>query len=189
MKHAVIFWAIALAAGLAPSLPAAAVTQSRNQIQIGANACMLSIPTTDTKVRPKATGFRNEGATNAFVICAFDTPPGGYSGLTDYSRIFIVLKSLDGASHDVTCTGVNSAADGGLVGFSAQQYVAKTVAVNDTGEAGTFGVPVYWYPEDFGAAPDTTIPYSGGLFSITCKLPPQVSVKYVFADTKEDVGS
>ncbi|MFO1473032.1 MAG: hypothetical protein U1F20_00190 [Lysobacterales bacterium] len=40
-----------------------------------ADSCqLLSIPTTDTGVRPKATGFRNEGTTDQFVICGYGIP-------------------------------------------------------------------------------------------------------------------
>ena len=97
----------AAAAGLAVVQPAVAVTQGRTQIRTGADMCQLSIPTTDTKVRPKAIGFRNEGTTNAFVICTFDTPPGGYSTTNNFTYAGVVLKSMDGADHEVTCTGVN----------------------------------------------------------------------------------
>ncbi|GAA4998261.1 hypothetical protein FNZ56_12535 [Pseudoluteimonas lycopersici] len=178
---------LAAAIGLAFSQSAGAETQNRTQIRTGADMCSLSIPTTDTKVRPKATGFRNEGTTNAFVICTFDTPPGGYSTTNNFTYAGVVLKSMDGADHDVTCTGVNSVADAGGVGVSEPQYVAKTVTVNDEGESGPLGVGVQWEPEDFGST--GTIPDSSGLFSVTCILPPQVSIKYGGAGSEEDVGN
>lgn len=179
----------AAVASLALAQPAGAVTQIRSLIQTGANMCTLSIPTTDTKVRPKATGFRNEGTASAYVICAFDTPPGGESLLTDLKSVTLILKSLDGASHSTTCTGVNSVADGSLAGAVDQQYVSKTVTVNDTGALGAYGVPITWNPEDFGATPGTTIPWSGGLFTVTCILPGQVSIKLGGGQSAEDVGN
>jgi hypothetical protein len=172
---------------LAPSFPASAVTQDRFQIRTGADMCQLSVPTIDTKVRPRAIGFGNEGTTNAFVICTFDSPPGGYSTTNNFKYAGIVLKSMDGADHAVTCTGVNSVADGEGAGVSAPQFVSKTVTVNDSGPSGALGVPVNWEPEDFGST--GTIPDSSGLFSITCILPPQVSVKYGGAQSAEDVGT
>ena len=156
-------------------------------MQTGANMCQLSVPTTDTKVRPKATGFRNEGTTNAFVICTFDSPPGGAGPMNEFTFAGVVLKSMDGANHDVTCTGVNSVADAGGVGLSEPQYISKTVTVNDESEGGVLGVPVQWEPEDFGST--GTIPDSSGLFSITCILPPQVSIKSGGAGSEEDVGN
>ena len=188
MNRTAITAAVTVGIGLAFSQPAAAVTQTRNQIRTGADMCQLSIPTTDTKVRPKATGFRNEGTTNAFVICTFDTPSGGYTTTTtNFIYAGIVLKSMDGADHEVTCTGVNSIADGSGVGVSEPQYVAKSVTVNDEGESGPLGVGVQWEPEDFGST--GTIPDSSGLFSVTCILPPQVSIKYGGAGSEEDVGN
>lgn len=77
-------------AGFALSAPASAATQDRILLRTGADMCTLSVPTTDTKVRPRATGFGNEGTTNAFVICTFDTPPGGFGPGSDfqYARWF-----------------------------------------------------------------------------------------------------
>lgn len=49
------------------------------------------------------------------------------------------------------------------------------------------GVALQWDPEDFGST--GTIPDSSGMFSITCILPPRVSVKYGGAMSKEDVGN
>lgn len=177
----------AAAAGLAVVQPAVAVTQGRTQIRTGADMCQLSIPTTDTKVRPKAIGFRNEGTTNAFVICTFDTPPGGYSTTNNLTYAGVVLKSMDGADHEVTCTGVNSVQDAEVAGLSEPQYISKTLTVNDESEGGAVGTPFQWEPEDFGST--GTIPDSSGLFSITCNLPPQVSVKYGGAGSMEDVGN
>lgn len=182
--------AIALAAsamGLVMSQPAAAVTQSRFQLETGSNACTLSVPTTDTKVRPRATGFRNEGTTNVFAICTLD-PSGGSTGLfTNFGLVNFVLKSMDGADHEVTCTGVNSIANATAAGADPQQFISKTVTVNDTGPNGPLGTVITWTPADFGAVDE--IPSSGGAFSVTCILPPQVAVSFMSAPSEEDVGS
>ena len=149
--------------------------------------CTLSVPTTDTKIRPRSTGFNNEGTTNAFVICSFNSPPGDDSGNTQASNYLIYLKSLDGQNHSVDCTGVNSLKDGVGLGIPAPTFVTKTTLVNDSGSLGIFGVPVNFLPADFGGT--ATIPSYGGAFSITCILPPQVSVKVGFSNSEEDVGS
>jgi hypothetical protein len=187
MNRTAITAAVTVGIGLVFSQPAAAAIQSRSQIRTGSDMCQLSIPTTDTKVRPKATGFRNEGTTNAFVICTFDTPPGGYSTTNNFIYVGIVLKSMDGANHQVTCTGVNSVTDAEMVGVTEPQFVSKTVTVTDESETGPIGVMVQWGPEDFGSV--DTIPDSSGLFSVTCILPPQVSIKYGGAGSEEDVGN
>lgn len=61
--------------------------------------CSLSIPTTDTAVRPKAFGLRNEGTTNAFVICTFPN----VRNLAP-TAITLDMESFDGAAHSVKCT-------------------------------------------------------------------------------------
>ena len=190
--------AMALVTGLALSQPVAAAVQGRSVVQTGANGCTLSIPTTDTKVRPRATGFRNEGTTSAFVICTINSSPGASGSyddpLSDSTNVRILLKSMDGASHDVTCTGVNSVMDGENLdpnmppfGYATPQYISKTVAVNDTGELGAFGVYMSWSGEDYGLPEGWAIPNSSGMFSITCSLPPQVSIKFFSASSLEDV--
>ena len=63
------------AAGISAAPMAGATMQTRTVTIPASRLCTLSVPTTDTGVRPKATGFRNEGKANAFVICAFDSAP------------------------------------------------------------------------------------------------------------------
>ncbi len=177
-----------LVCGLAMSPSANAVVQNRLVTQTGANMCKLSIPTIDSKVRPKATGFRNEGTTSQFVICTFNSPPGDSDGGTGLKNALVYLYSIDGANHAaVTCTGVNSLSDGVPFGVPAPQFVPKTQDVNNTGGLGAFGVPFVWQPSDFGAG--STIPSYGGQFSVTCVLPPQVGIKVGFSNTDEDVGA
>ncbi len=173
-----------LVCGLAMSPSANAVTQNRLVAQTGANMCKLSIPTIDSKVRPKATGFRNEGTTNQFVICTFNSPPGLTGASPEPKDALLYLYSIDGANHPaVTCTGVNSLPDI----TPAQQFVPKTNDVNTTGPFGAFGTQYVWVPADFGAA--GTIPSFTGQFSVTCILPPQVGIKVGFSNSDEDVGT
>ena len=72
-------------------------------VTVPGGACQLSIPTTNTGVRPKATGFRNESTTTSnFVYCAI--PLTGYSQPEQPYAIGLVVYSIDGAAHNVTCT-------------------------------------------------------------------------------------
>ena len=64
---------LALGLGMGMGQSAHAATQNRLMAALGSDSCKLSVPTTDTKVRPRATGFRNEGTTNQFVICTRTT--------------------------------------------------------------------------------------------------------------------
>lgn len=171
--------AATLLAALCATPAAQAVTKNRVQIQTGSNMCTLSVPTIDTEVRPRATGYTNEGTSNAFVICSFDAPPGAYFiDSTSFSWVILYVTTTDGGTRDVKCTGVNSMLGSGA---AAPQFVAKTVTVTST--AGTF----QWVPADFGGT--TTIPYSSGAFSVTCILPPNTAIRGGRADSQEDVGA
>ena len=169
--------AVVLALGMGMSQSAQAATQNRLMAALGSDTCKLSVPTTDTKVRPRATGFRNEGTTNQFVICTLhsDNGPGGGFGTAPLIDAGLLATSLDGVDHAVTCTGVNS-----FTILGDQQFIAKT---QNTGATYT---QFWWNEDDFGST--TGIPTTG-VFSITCSLPPNVSLDLVLANMNEDVGS
>jgi hypothetical protein len=140
----------------------------------GASSCQLSIPTTDTMVRPRANGYRNEGTTNQFVICglsgyeAIDGKTGSATVL--YAAMF--ATSTDGQTHQMTCTGV-----GGLTGYSSVLYSSKTQTVPAAGYA-----LFKWEASDFGGTAGTPIPYSTALnLSVTCTLPSHVAVQSIEA--------
>lgn len=169
------------------AMPAQAVMQARTVTTPAARLCTLSIPTTDTRARPKATGFRNEGTTNAFVICTFDSAPGqdnihSSDVDTDPSIVWLYFTSIDGQAHGFDCTAVNS---WGSVAYGTgpMQYITKTVAVD--GDASTVN-GLNWSSGDYGSA--TRIPTSGA-FSVTCLLPPGVAIEIGMLKAQEDVGS
>ena len=178
-----------VAAGFVASAPADAAPDIRYLQLNGSGMCTLSIPTTDTKVRPKATGFRNEGTTNAFVICNFTSLPGydGSVNFGDPQAVALLLYSMDGNDHDVTCTGVTS-----LQGFSGltgnpQQFVSKTLTVNNTTPPyQAAGVSFKWLPADFGGTDQ--IP-DDAAFSVTCLLPPNVAINVGLMQGEEEIGS
>ena len=130
-------------------------------------SCQLSIPTTDTGVRPKASGFRNESTTTSnFVICTLQrsTTTG------DYSYVGLIGYSLDGVARDVTCTATVGT-------FPGVRYSSKTASVQDTSE-----IPFVWSAADFGGTAGN--PISGSLyFSVTCNLRPQTAISYIQAQT------
>ena len=150
-----------------------AATSSKNMIANPAGVCQLSIPTTDSRVRPKATAYNNEGATTAFVICGLTNPASVDGGA---SIVFLGARSLDGATHGLTCTAVN-----GVSGVDTQQYVPKTITVPATG----YG-EIDWVPADFGGS--TTIPGSRTM-SVTCTLPPDVGINAFGQNYLFDIGS
>ena len=126
MRSNLIALAIAASVGSLLSSSANAGVVTKTQTQNAASACTLSIPTTDTKVRPKATGFRNEGTTNQFVICGFDidsTDPGFHS-------IEIDFVSIDGLAHTFNCTAASR-----FNWNTSAQYLTKAVDISAGGGA------------------------------------------------------
>ncbi len=175
MRHA--FFAVA-GAVLVFGLPASAqaVTMSR-MTQIPASvACQLSIPTIDTTVRAKATGFRNEGKTSTYAICGLQNPAQDpvEGGVTD---VGIAFYALDGKPHTFDCTAVNGWPD-------TESYVYATKSI--TASSPTFRSSLHFAPTDFGG---TTYMPNEGYITVTCSLPPQVSVGYLYMSYDEDVGN
>ena len=155
-------------------LPAQAATQQKVYQFSPADACQLSIPTTDTKVRPKASGFRNEGTTNQFVICGL----GGYEyGAT--TELFFFVSSMDGAAHSMSCTAVT-----GMTGFDGPYYATKTVSVPASGYSDQ-----QWSDADFGGVFGDPIAAEGLNLSVTCTLPPNVALQGIEIYADIDVGA
>lgn len=173
--------AVALALGMGMNQSAQAVTQNRLLAALGSDTCKLSVASADAKVRPRATGFRNEGTTNQFVICTLhtDNGQGGGFGTTPLIDAGLLATSLDGIDRDVTCTGVNSFS---ILGD--QQYVAKTQNTSEFGGATQF----WWVEGDFGVSDGSGIPTTG-VFSVTCLLPMNTSLDLVLSNMSEDVGT
>lgn len=170
LKYAVI--ATALGLGLGMSSPSQAAQRNESSFVNPGMACQLSIPTTNTGVRPRATGYRNEGTSAAFVICGFQLPTGD----SDLTRITIGFNSVDGAAHSFNCTAVN-----GIPGYSTLTYVTKTANVPATGY--TF---LEYNPADFGGT--TTIPTSY-VMSVTCNLPASTAIIFTESDYAIEIGS
>jgi len=172
MKSSLIA-AASLAIGLLAAPAATAVTQEKVYEFSAADACQLSVPTTDTKVRPRANGYRNEGTTDQFVICGM----GGYEKST-VTYMALLYTSMDGAQHDMSCTGVT-----GLTGSgSGPIYSTKTVSVAATGYS--FAT---WGAEDFGGNDGEPID-AGMNLSVTCTLPPNVALQGFESEQEIDVG-
>ena len=151
---------------------AVAATQTKTYEFPAADACQLSVPTTDTKVRPRANGYRNEGSTNQFVICGM----GGYENDTVMSTT-LLATSVDGKAHSMSCTGVT-----GLSGFDGPYYSAKTVTVPASGVG-----MLSWAAQDFGGTSGEVI--AGGLnLSVTCTLPPNVALQGFESQGIIDIG-
>ena len=176
LQPAVLAAAI-LTAGMTMAPAAQAVTQNRFQESPAGSSCQLSVPTTASVVRPRATGFRNEGTTGQFVICQMDSSTGALNAA------LMLAQSLDGTVKNITCTaadGYNFSNGGGPVTI---QYSTQTAATNSTGG---FYAQFLWDASNFGgtAGADFT-----GIFSVTCLLPPQSELKFSEIGYNEDVGA
>lgn len=171
IKHA--FAICALLGSLALSSAADSATTRKDYLSSAASACQLSLPTTDTKVRPRANGYRNEGTTNQFVICGL----GGYEDGTVVG-MDIFVSSMDEDVHSISCTGVS-----GIVGWgSGPQYSTKTV----------YAFPGYstqdWHAGDFGGTEGSEI--IGGLnLSVTCNVPPKVAILMLASSQNIDAAN
>ena len=163
-----------LALGLAtPSSTHAALRQTWS-FGNPASACQLSIPTTDTQVRPKATGYRNESTTkSAFVICGYDTP----SVDSRSKQVLIYFTSMDGVSRNISCTAVSGMAGAEDMGYSTKS-ISSTAA--DTYTA------LLWTAADFGGTTD--IPY-GEAVSVTCTLPPETAITQIMNAFDYEIGN
>jgi hypothetical protein len=163
-----------LAIGMSAAFTATAVTQEKVYEFSAADACQLSVPTTDTKVRPRANGYRNEGTTNQFVICGM----GGYEKGT-VAYMALLYTSMDGVQHDMSCTGVTGLAGSG----SGPIYSTKTVSVAASGYS--FAT---WGAADFGGNEGEPID-AGMNLSVTCTLPPNVALQGFESVQQIDVGN
>lgn len=143
-----------------------AVTLTKYTTYNPASACVLSIPTTDTGVRPKATGFRNEGMVNNFVICSV-AAEGRADELTPYvDGIFLTFipDKYDNDAVSFSCTAM----DRSYIKATGA-YSTKTVLI--PAWASGVNTNLYFAAQDF---PSTNL--RGGTASITCLLPPGVAV-------------
>ena len=169
MRFNLIALAAAASVGGLLSLPAHAGVITKTQTQNAASACTLSIPTTDTGVRPKATGFRNEGNKSAFVICSVDVDTSG----NDTTFIGLTLASFDGASHGVNCTAVARYSDT----LANIQYLTlpplTTAADGSFTNLSTLGAPPSVYDHQRPA------------LSVTCTLPPGAAIMSVARGHKD----
>lgn len=137
-------------------MPAAAVY--RQLWDQGGPTCQLSVPTTASKVRPRANGMRNEGTNNEFVICQYS------NSSNPYSQAAIYLTSFDGVAHTVQCTAMNG-------NIAAGAFYSTKTATTDTTPTGVVGL--LWLPTDLGAPGSI---FANPMFSVTCTLPPGASI-------------
>lgn len=152
---------LAIASGLI-AVPRAAEAATGATSATG-SGCQQVLPGSNPKLTFKATGVRNESTTTgSFVVCPL--PSTVTFGSNVFTDVWLQVYSLDGASHDVTCTAVT-----GFL-FNFMQYSSKTFTV-----AGANQATPEWSAADFGGSAGGLIGDSNA-FSVTCLLPPQTQI-------------
>lgn len=157
---------MAVTLGLSAAPEASAATDSKTFYLDPAMACQLSIPSIDTAVRPRATGYRNEGTNAAFTICGL---PYYWSGAVPTS-FAIVVRSFDGAAHSFDCTGVTRSSGGSSVAYSTKPM---SVAANGT---------------DSTSWTDADLQLGNFDASITCPIPSGVAIVSVQITVNDEIG-
>jgi hypothetical protein len=160
---------VSIAAALLASAfqPAGAATESRYQNAQGGVACKPSDMVSNSYMKAKATGLRNEGTTSTFVICGFESS-NSRSDFGTIQSITMGLYGLNGVSSSVSCTAVNGFANASPV------YSTKAVVTNANGT----GVQLKFDASDFGGTAGDPLPDSD-FWSITCSLPGKSSIGYM----------
>ena len=159
----------------AATLPAKAGTEFRYQNAQGGIVCQLSIPTVDTAVRARATGFRNEGTASTFIICGMESA-NSQETLGTIKGLTIGLYSLNGVSATVSCTAVNGYAAGVPI------YATKSVTTKADGSATLLSFDA----SDFGGTAGMPLPDSD-YWSVTCNLPGKSSIGYMYSEFNVNV--
>ena len=157
-----------LGSAASPGASGATIQKFANRSPAG--ACMLSIPTTNTAVRPKASGFRNEGGVSNFVICNFDID----TDIASFTSLVMYFASIDGAAHTFDCTGMDR-----LATQVTGDYSTKSVSLTAGGITSLTFSP--------SAFPGTSL--GGWNASVTCNLPPGASIISVGGHHADNVGS
>jgi len=161
-------------------VPAARSATTSQYIVVPGGNCQLSVPTTDTAFRPKATGARNESSSvSNFVICPFTVAPASGSG-APITSAGLYLQSLDGVSRSVTCTAVV-----GSINNVPPVYSSKTVSTPASTTSNAF---LTWTAADFGGTSPNPINGSAWL-TVTCVMPPQTGLSYLYAQYNYEIGT
>jgi len=124
--------------------------------------CQPALPAFDEQVRKRPLAMVNQGTTNAFVNCAFETE----INLSTAQLISVYVSNATAAPVDVTCTGIS-----GYEGRT-NEYLPLTMTV-PAGEQSTS--PFQWADNDFATG-------SAGLISVACTLPPGTAINDSYVD-------
>lgn len=158
------------------SSPAGAETRSRLFTTNPAGICQGALPAFETAIRKRPLAIQNEGATTAFITCAFASQGGVNLDDRNPTEVLVYFSNTSGKAVSVSCTGVT--------GYATRPgyYVVKQVELDGSPAQGLLA----WRATDFEA--DETY-FPSGLFSISCGLPPGVAINDSYVVFNEEVGA
>lgn len=162
-----------LLAACAAALPLAAQAQARSiiqsQVMLSADNCQAALPAFDGNIRKRPMAMQNEGASAAFITCAFKGLPWDPRTVGN-DVLGVALSTQTAQTVSVTCTLANGtrAADAG--------YVTKTKTVYP-GIANL----LLWTPPEFGFSYGTGLDFA----AMSCSLPPGASILYTLRRYEE----
>lgn len=157
--------AVAVLASIAG--PARAATENRFQTAQGGVVCKTTDMVSNSYIKAKSTGLRNEGTASAFIICGFESS-NSRSDVGTINQITLAMYSLNSSSKSVSCTAVNGFANGAPI------YATKAVNTNANGTQSVLTFDA----SDFGGVSGDPFPESD-FWSVTCTLPGSTSVGYM----------
>ena len=165
-----ILLGVSIAVVLAGSMlqPANAATETRLQTAQGGVVCKPTDMVSNSALKAKSTGLRNDGTAPAFVICGFESS----NSRSDFGTILSIsmgMYSLNGAPAAVSCTAVNGFTDNTPI------YATKSVNTNANGTSALLNFDA----SDFGGTAGDPLPDSD-FWSITCNLPGKTSIGYMY---------
>jgi len=169
---------IIVAGALAPG-QAQAATEVRQFVSHAAGTCQGALPAFETAIRKRPLSVQNEGDQVAFVTCSL-TSQGSLAGQSPANPIAVdfLLSNTSSTAVEVTCTGVS-----GGIQEPAIQYLVKQVTVFPAGGAVAF---MSWRRNDFPGGPEH---FPGGMFSVSCALPPGVGINESRVSFFEEIGT
>ena len=168
-RHAIALSSLFIGLAVA-ALPRTALsgTLQKSLMTSPANVCTGALPSYEGAIRKRPLAVANEGTETAFVTCGSawfkDESNASYS-------IEMNFRNRNSSQVSFTCTGVNGSETSGVT-----VYVPKTIVVPGLGTS----LDV-WFSSD-GISTDRP-------FSVSCALPPNVSIGNMYVSGPIEVGA
>lgn len=167
--HLPIFCSALLSVSLLMSTDAEALDRNRIDVSGPTNYCQAALPVFEGNIRKRPLAVQNEGTSNAFVTCSFQTRL--FTSTDEVTEIELYVGNSNSTATDITCTAV-----GGFQGGALQLDTRETTL--DPGEIDSFTYNDFQYNNDILPSP----------FSVSCNLLPGMAIHEAYIFRTEDVG-